>query len=187
MNSALLLLLLLSGSCRGVSSRQALKLTPLGKTLSSTQRSQLKAAAQRVIAGGAHWWPSYITPGQNASYYTPDDSTDPRRHYGDQYVRDFTYTYTMASDVPVLADGSDIPNILEYLVSGQDQATGEMAEGGVPPKAPGQNCWDNGPFLAKAVASYAMLYDDLPSLLRCQSFIYKNNHHFLPRALTPAL
>ena len=27
-----------------------------------------------------------------------------------------------------------------------------------------QNCWDNGPFLAKAVASYALLYDDLPYL-----------------------
>ena len=27
---------------------------------------------------------------------------------------------------------------------------------------PGQNCWDNGPFLAKAFASYALLYNDLP-------------------------
>ena len=42
------------------------------------------------------------------------------------------------------ANGSDIPNILEYLMSGQNPATGEMAEGGVPPVQPGLNCWDNG-------------------------------------------
>jgi hypothetical protein len=117
-----------------------------------------------VIAGGANRWPSYTEPGALANYYTPDDHTDPRRHYGDQYVRDFTYTFTMASDVPVLANGSDIPNILDYLMSGQDPVTGEMPEGGVPPSKPLHNCWDNGPFLAKAVASYALLYDDLSYL-----------------------
>lgn len=50
------------------------------------------------------------------------------------------------------------------LLSGQDPATGEIAEGGTPPHAPTMNCWDNGPFLAKAVASYALLYGDLPYL-----------------------
>ena len=43
--------------------------------------------------------PSYTKPGQMATYFTPDDGSDPRRHYPDQYVRDFTYTFTMASDV----------------------------------------------------------------------------------------
>lgn len=141
-----------------------LQLTPLGATLTSSQRSQLKAAAQRIIGSGANRWPSYLTPGSMATYYAPDGNTDPRRHYGSQYVRDFTYTFTMGSDVPALANGSDIPNILEYLMSGQDPLTGEMPEGGMPPAAPQQNCWDNGPFLAKAVASYALLYDDLPYL-----------------------
>ena len=32
------------------------------------------------------------------------------------------------------------------------------------PKAPPQNCMDNGPFMAKAVASYALPYDDWPYL-----------------------
>ena len=39
-----------------------------------------------------------------------------------------------------------------------------MPGGGVPPKAPLQNCMDNAPFMTKAVASYALLYDDLPYL-----------------------
>ena len=69
-------------------------------------------------------------------------------------MRDFTYTFTMASDVPALSTGRDIPNILDYLMSGQDEKTGEMPEGGVPPRPPTPNCYDNGPFLAKAVASY---------------------------------
>ena len=65
-------------------------------------------------------------------------------------MRDFTYTFTMASDV---VPGGLVPNILDYLMSGQSTSTGEMPEGGVPPAAPQQNCMDNGPFLAKAVAS----------------------------------
>ena len=56
----------------------------------------------------------------------------------------------MASDV---VPGGLVPNILDYLMSGQSTSTGEMPEGGVPPAAPQQNCMDNGPFLAKAVAS----------------------------------
>eukprot|EP01050_Picozoa_sp_SAG11_P009883 SAG11_NODE_963_length_6375_cov_6.744105_2_plen_1331_part_00 len=138
-----------------------LQLTSLGGTLTTAQRSQLKAAAARIIAGGANRWPSYMQPGTLANYYTPDDHSDPRRHYGSQYVRDFTYSFTMAADV---VNGSDIANILEYLMSGQDPATGEMPEGGVPPATPMQNCWDNGPFLAKAVASYALLYEDFEYL-----------------------
>ena len=161
---ALLLGLMGMAPVNCMAARARLELTPLGATLTNEQRSQLKEAAQRVISGGANRWPSYTEPGSLANYYAPDDNTDPRRHYGSQYVRDFTYTFTMASDVPVLANGSDIPNILDYLMSGQDAGTGEMPEGGVPPGRPGQNCWDNGPFLAKAVASYALLYDDLPYL-----------------------
>jgi hypothetical protein len=96
-----------------------------------------------------------------ANYFTPDDDTDRRRHYGSQYVRDFTYTFTMAPDV---VNGTDVPNILDYLLSGQNTATGELAEGGTPPHPPMPNCWDNGPFMAKAVASYALLYNDLEYL-----------------------
>ena len=50
-------------------------------------------------------------PGVLTNYFAPDDHSDPRRHYGMQYVRDFTYTFTMASDVPALqlANGSDAP------------------------------------------------------------------------------
>ena len=140
-----------------------LQLTELGRTLSAAQRGALKAAAQRVISGGANRWPSYVEPGQLANYYAPDDHTDTRRHYGSQYVRDFTYTFTMASDVPAL-NGPDVLNILDYLMSGQNPSNGEMPEGGTPPASPKQWCFDNGPFLAKAVASYALLYDDLPYL-----------------------
>ena len=138
-----------------------LQLTRLGATLSSGQRARLKAAAARVIGGGVNRWPSYVRPGRAANYFTPDDGTDPRRHYGSQYVRDFTYTFTMAADV---VNGTDIPNILDYLLSGQSAATGEVAEGGTPPRPPQMNCWDNGPFLAKAVASYALLYNDFAYL-----------------------
>ena len=139
----------------------ALQLTKLGATLSADQRTQLKAAAARVISGGRNRWPSYTRPGQTANYFTPDDGTDRRRHYGSQYVRDFTYTFTMAPDV---VNGTDIPNILDYLLSAQNPTTGEVAEGGTPPKPPAPNCWDNGPFMAKAVASYAFLYDDFEYL-----------------------
>ena len=50
-------------------------------------------------------------PGVLTNYFAPDDHTDQRRHYDMQYVRDFTYTFTMASDVPALqlANGSDAP------------------------------------------------------------------------------
>jgi len=90
-----------------------LQLTKLGATLSLTQRTQLKAAAQRVIGGAAQRWPSYLNKGELANYYPPDDGSDARRHYPSQYVRDFTYTFTMASDVPALANGSDTQNIME--------------------------------------------------------------------------
>ena len=86
------------------SSRQTLQLTPLGATLTPAQRSELRAAAQRIVAGGGNRWPSYTSPGALANYYAPDDHTDPRRHYASQYVRDFTYTFTMASDVPALVN-----------------------------------------------------------------------------------
>lgn len=155
-------LLLVVGAAAAVAQHQpVLQLTQLGATLSASQRAQLKAAAVRVIGGGRNRWPSYTHPGQMANYFTPDDGTDHRRHYASQYVRDFTYTFTMAPDV---VNGTDIPNILDYLLSAQNPATGEVAEGGMPPHPPQPNCWDNGPFMAKAVASYALLYNDFEYL-----------------------
>jgi hypothetical protein len=59
---------------------------------------------------------------------------------------------------PDLVPGGHVGNILDWLMSGQLNTTGSMPEGGNPPARPGQNCWDNGPFLAKAAASYAVLY-----------------------------
>ena len=61
-----------------------LTLTKLGATLTEGQRDELKAAAARVINGGANRWPSYLEPGTLGTYYAPDDHTDPRRHYGSQ-------------------------------------------------------------------------------------------------------
>lgn len=116
------------------------------RAAAAATRAASSAAAAAVAANATAW------------YYSPDNSSDPRHHYGSQYVRDFTYTFTMAPD---LVPASDIPNILDWLMSGQVATTGEMPEGGMPPKPPGMNCWDNGPFLAKAFASYALLYDDL--------------------------
>ena len=95
--------------------------------------------------GGRFFGPSYSPPGPNAPYYSPDDGSDPRHHYGSQYVRDFTYTFTMAPD---LVPGGHVGNILDWLISGQLNITGSMPEGGNPPARPGQNCWDNGPFVA---------------------------------------
>ena len=48
---ASLLLLSLANTGAAESSPPPLQLTPLGATLTPTQRSQLKAAAERVIAG----------------------------------------------------------------------------------------------------------------------------------------
>ena len=61
-----------------------LTLTKLGATLTPGQRDALKAAAARVINGGANRWPSYLAPGTLGTYFAPDDNTDPRRHYGSQ-------------------------------------------------------------------------------------------------------
>ena len=68
--------------------------------------------------------------------------------------RDFFYTFSGAPDIVPAENGRDA---LEYQMSGQDSTTGEMPEGGGPPRTPGLNCNDNGPFLAHAVAAYATL------------------------------
>ena len=136
------------------------QLTKLGATLSVGQRVQLKAAAARVISGGRNRWPSYTQPGQTANYFTPDDGTDHRRHYGSQYVRDFTYTFTMAPDLVVAAD---VSNSLDYFLSGE-ASSGSVPEGGKPPAAPINvvNCFDNSVFIAIAAAKYATMFGDLP-------------------------
>ena len=86
-----LLLVVATGAVAAVAASQqqqpTLQLTKLGTTLSPGQLAQLKAAAAQVITGGLN--PVITQPGQMANYFTPDDNTDRRRHYGSQYVRDF--------------------------------------------------------------------------------------------------
>ena len=131
--------------------------------------------AKLTIHGGAFMGPKYrpntsaavgTTAGHhqpplptvsNARYYYPDNGSDPRFHYGGVYVRDFTYTFSMAAGI---VPPADIANVLDYFMSGQDVHTGEFPEGGTPPTRPRNviNCWDEGPFMAIAAAKYAALF-----------------------------
>lgn len=55
-------------------------------------------------------------------WYAPDNASDPRHHYGAQYVRDFTYTFMMAPDQVA---GADVARILDWLMAAQNNRTGE--------------------------------------------------------------
>ena len=57
--AAALAVLAIAAPRAAAGAQPALQLTALGATLSPAQRAQLKAAAQRVISGGANRWPSY--------------------------------------------------------------------------------------------------------------------------------
>ena len=64
-------------------------------------------AACDLITVAAEGAPGHGTfrrvPRAPARYYSPDNASDPRTHYGGTYVRDFFYTFSMAPDVLYVA------------------------------------------------------------------------------------
>ena len=151
--AAAALQLLLAGHADSLRGAPEMRLTALGETLTAAQRAWLHSNASQVVRGGAFAAPTFDrnrTANATSLYYTPDDKSDPRKHYPAQYVRDFTYTFTMAPD---LVPGDQVANILDWLADGQSNATGEMPEGGVPPSKAGCSTWgpdgclDNGPYI----------------------------------------
>jgi hypothetical protein len=103
-----------------------MQLTKLGATVPVAVRGWYREQARAVIAGGGFTAPSYmpnatvVAGGRHgaatSTYYSPDNASDPRFHYGGTYVRDFTYTFTMAPDLGIAP--ADIANTLDYFMSG---------------------------------------------------------------------
>ena len=101
-----------------------MRLTKLGATVPPKLRDWFRAQANLTIAGGAFTAPSYDRQSSNStrntSCYCPDNGSDPRMNYDEgTYVRDFTYTFSMA---PNLVPAEDIGNALDYFISGYVRA-----------------------------------------------------------------
>ena len=89
--AAAALQLLLAGHADSLRVAPEMRLTALGETLTAAQRAWLHSNASQVVRGGAFAAPTFDrnrTANATSLYYTPDDKSDPRKHYQALHLHD---------------------------------------------------------------------------------------------------